>query len=559
MIHKIVLATLTLTLLVGFFSVFINQEKTYAAANNFNAELIIDNGTFNNKNTMNAGQIQDALNARLPSCDTWGTKTSEYGGGTRAQYGASRGNPAPFICLKDYSEGGRSSAQIIYDAAQTYNINPQTLIVLLQKEQGLVTDDWPWAYQYRSATGYGCPDTAPCDSQYYGFTNQVNKAARFYRMYIDNPNDSNYPVGVRNVYWNPDIGRCGGGNVNIRNSATSALYTYTPYQPNQSALNAGYGLGDSCGSYGNRNMFLYMRDWFGYNQFQLPGCPEATNTTVTCIWRFYQSSIDQQMLLSSNNASSDLVNRDGYQFENTAMFGNAVPKAGNIPIYRLYNTSSQKNFLTTSTVERDNLIAAGYTNMGIEFYADPAGSNSGFPVYRLHKPSTNKHWWTNNIDERNTLLASGYIDEGNVFSSLSPINQETAPAVGKTLVYRFGLPRGEHFWTTDLYERNILIKSGYSYEGIAWKGTLTDTSRPIYRLAGAYEHMYTTSAVERDALKQAGWRDEGVSWYSNSAGTGVPTYRIYSQSLKVHHWTTDVNEYNVLRSRGWIDEGVVWY
>lgn len=95
--------------------------------------------------------------------------------------GTSSLRPKYFYLPKEiYSEGGRSAAQIIYDAAQQHQINPQVLIVLLQKEQGLVTDTWPLNIQYRSATGYGCPDTAACDSQYYGLTNQLNWAAKMF-------------------------------------------------------------------------------------------------------------------------------------------------------------------------------------------------------------------------------------------------------------------------------------------------------------------------------------------------------------------------------------------
>ncbi|MCW2763410.1 MAG: exported protein of unknown function, partial [Marmoricola sp.] len=62
--------------------------------------------------------------------------------------------------------------------------------------------------------------------------------------------------------WSPNSS-CGGSTVNIQNRSTQALYNYTPYQPNQSALNAGYGTGDGCGAYGNRNFYLYFTDWFG--------------------------------------------------------------------------------------------------------------------------------------------------------------------------------------------------------------------------------------------------------------------------------------------------------
>lgn len=231
------------------------------SANGFNAGKIIDDVVFADRSRMNATEIQDFLNAKVPVCDTWGQQP--YAGTTRAQYAASRGVSTPFTCLKDYTENGKRASQIIYDVAQKYSINPQVLIVLLQKEQGLITDDWPWPIQYRSATGYGCPDTADCASQYYGFTNQVDWAARMFRAIMNNSPDwyTPYELGSNYIQYSPDP-NCGGSTVYIQNRATQALYNYTPYQPNQAALDAGWGTAH-CGAYGNRNFYLYFNSWFG--------------------------------------------------------------------------------------------------------------------------------------------------------------------------------------------------------------------------------------------------------------------------------------------------------
>jgi len=230
----------------------------------FQAGRIIDDAIFTSKDSMNASQIQNFLNSKVPVCDTNGTQTSEYGGGTRAQWGQANYGQSTFTCLKDYNEGGKSAAQIIYDKAQAYSINPQVLIVLLQKEQGLVTDTWPLNVQYRTATGYGCPDTAACDSQYFGLTNQLDWSAKMFRAIMNASPTwyTPYVLGNNFIRWSPNSA-CGGSTVNIQNRATQALYNYTPYQPNQSALNAGYGMGDACGAYGNRNFYLYFTDWFG--------------------------------------------------------------------------------------------------------------------------------------------------------------------------------------------------------------------------------------------------------------------------------------------------------
>lgn len=249
-----------------------------ANASDWKPGRIIDDSVFFSSSAMSTSDIQSFLNTQVPSCDTWGQKIYS-GTQTRAQRGASKGYPAPYVCLKDYQEnptthennlatagsvnGGWSAAQIIKNASDTYGISPKALIVLLQKEQGLVTDDWPWTYEYRSATGYGCPDTAPCDAQYYGFYNQVMNAASAFKRYATSPQNYRYKAGQNNdILYNPDSS-CGSSSVYLQNQATAGLYIYTPYQPNQAALNNLYGNGDSCSSYGNRNFWRLFIDWFG--------------------------------------------------------------------------------------------------------------------------------------------------------------------------------------------------------------------------------------------------------------------------------------------------------
>ena len=260
----------------------------YASAvtgTDFNPGRIIDDVIFTNKVSMSPTQIQLFLQSKVAggSCDTtgarpstkWYTAANRYY--THAEWGALNGNPAPFVCLTTYREnptttqtnlgnpdvviaGAQTAAEIIYNAGQQYNINPQALIVLLQKEQSLVTDEWPWLNQFAKATGAYCPDTAPCDATKAGFGTQVREAARLFRYYMDTP--FLYFVGNNYVLYNPNTA-CGGTVINIQNLATVALYHYTPYQPNAAALNNLYGTGDGCSAYGNRNFWRMFNDWFG--------------------------------------------------------------------------------------------------------------------------------------------------------------------------------------------------------------------------------------------------------------------------------------------------------
>lgn len=253
-------AVFLFTFLTAKFKNNIDVEAANLA--NFDPGYIISDYQMGNYNSMSEAEIWNFLKQKGNCNDTriWQTGNNLGYLSESAPYSwhVSDGH---YVCLADENFSGESAAHIIWQAAQDYRINPQVLIVLLQKEQGLITDSFPNSVQYRSATGYGCPDTAACSSRYYGFKNQVRNAAALFRTVLDG-GWTNYPLGNNYIQYNPNSG-CGGSWVNVRSLATSALYRYTPYQPNASALAAGYGAGDSCGAYGNRNFYSYFEDWFG--------------------------------------------------------------------------------------------------------------------------------------------------------------------------------------------------------------------------------------------------------------------------------------------------------
>lgn len=161
-----------------------------------------------------------------------------------------------------------SAAEIIEAVAVACGVSPKLLLVLMQKEQSLLTK--PSAYGYQRATGYGCPDTTGCDTKYYGFVNQLYNAAWQFRQYTLLP-DRQYQIGEVEIGYSPDTS-CGSSEVNIVNQATANLYNYTPYQPNSAAIADPAGEGDSCSAWGNLNVWLLWNVWFGDPlQESLPG------------------------------------------------------------------------------------------------------------------------------------------------------------------------------------------------------------------------------------------------------------------------------------------------
>ncbi|MBN1096023.1 hypothetical protein JKP76_08275 [Blastococcus sp. TML/C7B] len=213
---------------------------------------------------MDAGAIQDFLNLRGAGC-TVGTDGSPCLKNYRMN---TTDRAADALCGGYRGAYDETAAQVIARVAATCRVNPRVLLVLLQKEMGLVTATNPTAKKYERAAGYACPDTANggCDPTYAGLQNQLYRSAWQYQRYASSPASYQYKAGRNNIIqWHPNSG-CGTSTVYIANQATAGLYIYTPYRPNQAALNAGYGTGDSCSSYGNRNFWNYFTDWFGSTQ-----------------------------------------------------------------------------------------------------------------------------------------------------------------------------------------------------------------------------------------------------------------------------------------------------
>lgn len=137
----------------------------------------------------------------------------------------------------------KTASQIIYDVAQEYKINPKYLLVKLQKEQSLITDQDPSQKQFDGATGYGITDGCGWTCTAYlnnkGFGKQVDAAAGIMRWYYDH-------VSLEPWIKRPNQSVIIDGQLVIpANYATAFLYTYTPH------LN------------GNKNFWKLWQTWFG--------------------------------------------------------------------------------------------------------------------------------------------------------------------------------------------------------------------------------------------------------------------------------------------------------
>lgn len=132
---------------------------------------------------------------------------------------------------EDIDGATRSATEIIYRAAQNYELSPKFLLGMLQREQSLVDDDDPTQTQLNWAMGYAvcdvCTTSDSAIQRWRGFAKQVNSAAMQFREGYLADLEAN---GKTSVGIGPGIAVEIDDVIIIpANNATSALYTYTPH------------------------------------------------------------------------------------------------------------------------------------------------------------------------------------------------------------------------------------------------------------------------------------------------------------------------------------------
>ncbi len=148
------------------------------------------------------------------------------------------------------------------------------------------------------------------------------------------------------------------------------------------------------------------------------------------------------------------------------------------------------------------------------------------------------------VGQGNTTVPLFVIEEGPIYRVYDPVS-------------------GEHLFTKDKFEVEVLEKNGWICEGSFTVADATDAdSIPVYRLYNIYGryHFYTSDIVEATYLKSAGWCYEGISHYvyNKDSDKGEAQHRLYCpySSSAQHIWTSDEEECRVLKGFGWIDEGI---
>lgn len=184
----------------------------------------------------------------------------------------------------------RTAAELIWDAGQQSGLNPQVILVTLQKEQGLITNhqnDSPEKLQRALdfAMGFDCPDSSGCSQSFFPgfyfqlFGNVDSGGNRYLGATKSLMKSFNSPSG-RGPVVNGIPAKVGdsitlnntlGGYDNVPtqsvvmlfNKATTALYRYTPHVFN-----------------GNYNFVKYFNDWFRYPNGTIVKISNDINTYI---------------------------------------------------------------------------------------------------------------------------------------------------------------------------------------------------------------------------------------------------------------------------------------
>lgn len=143
---------------------------------------------------------------------------------------------------------------------------------------------------------------------------------------------------------------------------------------------------------------------------------------------------------------------------------------------------------------------------------DPGTQVESVTMYRLYNPNSGEHFYTTSTIERDAVIAAGWNDEGIGW---------IAPSTGAPVYRLYNQYGGEHHYTMSEVERDMLVSVGWIWEEGGW---FSDPNQavPLYRLynpnAYANNHHYTTSEVERDYLLSIGWNDEDIAWHGIGIG-----------------------------------------
>ena len=533
-----------------------------SSAESYTKSNQISDAVFYNYTSMDQTQIQNFINAFPKSC----LLSQNYPNGLSW---VTFKEPTGY---STYGDSDVSPARIIWKASQLYKINPQVILTTLEKEQSLISGlssaGCP-VRAYNSAMGYNCPDgsenalktypnlgiTGTCVAQESnaGFSRQVNHAAWQLSFDGKRANGDLSWMGDGAVYY---YGRMTQGNrsrqsgqpstyydgytiingesVFMENGATAALYNYTPHFTNFDTI---------------------FSKWFGS-----PITPMLTECNskvadIACVWSARKSD-GSQFLTTSKTELSNAVYTYGWTNEGIAFYASNTEKPGTIAVHRLLKNNL--HYFTADGSEYTTLKNSGsWIDEGTAFYVlPPATSNASHKIYKLYNSITQKSYLTTDGDQKDYLLNSGYQLESNAFNSFSGFASLPTPQINRLNLYQLKSTSG-YFYTTNLVELEATIKMGYSYEGVVTSTNISSIGTPIYRLQKNGVYLYTADTSEKNtAINKYGYAYEGVGFYIDDSSD--PVYRLANINTGNYLYSSNIDKVmSLINTDGWVYESML--
>jgi hypothetical protein len=222
-----------------------------ASAATYDANNVVFNAVFTNKNSMSAAQIESFLvshgsfykNYTIPE---YVSTPFPYNNGGNHTWGTV--NVRQIYDPTGEQYWGKKVSQLIYNECQAHNINPQLVLVMLQKESSIVTQGnpdsvtkaWPLFFGFNetmASYGYNYDQSRQVAIDYAGVGQQIA-----------------YTVNWLSVRYNSSLSRPPSDDVPANwaavNQASRVLYTYTPHS--------------------QYNVWSIMQSWFGGGTINYP-------------------------------------------------------------------------------------------------------------------------------------------------------------------------------------------------------------------------------------------------------------------------------------------------
>jgi microcompartment protein CcmK/EutM len=559
---------------VGFMAaVAISLVPVRSVSAAFDKNILIDDVVFNDTSTMSATQIDAFLNSKS-SCIS---PASGFSSILPTGYSPSGG----------FQYGGNASAgAVIATAAQVYGLNPQVLLVTLQKEQSLVTSTSCSTNTIAKAVGYGCPDSYTSNSysgvNLYtrngttytsvegicvnsaakaGFSQQVIRAAWMLKFSQQRALGNTAWAIIGGSWDNSDdlsscysgfmtqgtYKRCPNGSAtyydgwatidgmatHMDSGATAALYRYTPH------------------FHGNQNFVDRFESWFGSTISSLfYACKNATNVASAGqgarVIANHRGNADAMSLIFPNNTSSACIEAHTW-----------VPGSG----YKQWMQNVATNHPAVDPA--DNAVISADTNgdgIGELFLVKYRGTSSGKIEIHGWDPSS-QHWGSHiatnhpGVDPANNLVLAMDTD-GNGRDEFVLVKVGASDS-GRIEIHTWN--GGEQTWRSNIAANHPVVPGG-NYTVVA--GDLNGDNRDELSLVG-----YRSTGSGKIEIHT--WLPNQQAWYSNIA-TSYPQVDPANNSVVEGDINGDnKDEFNLVIYRGtgsgkveihtWLPNQQAWY